>query len=202
MRRLLCLFRSHQWHVEENYAHEHAPVGVLPGLEDDASRLVFAGRLRIRLRDCGLRGLRGRVHRKPASAHSAAQRRAEVRVDQPDRRRRQRPAGMPGLAAATASLPTSPKLGVERLQSLSIEPGHRHCPQHRPHMPVQPAHHAVARGRLQLDNLKPPVEQLRRSELVDRPVRRKGRQRNVQYRLLSCCRRPRATTASCRSGLA
>ena len=27
-------------------------------------------------------------------------------------------------------------------------------------MPVQPAHHAVAGGRLQLHNLKPPVEQL------------------------------------------
>jgi hypothetical protein len=81
-------------------------------------------------------------------------------VDQPDHRRRERPACMPGLAATPASLPTSPKLGVERLQSLSIEPAHRHCAQHRPHMPVQPAHHAVAGGLLQLHNLKPPVEQL------------------------------------------
>jgi hypothetical protein len=96
----------------------------------------------------------------PAPADSAAQRRAEARVDQPDHRRRERPACMPGLAATPASLPTSPKLGVERLQSLSIEPAHRHCAQHRPHMPVQPAHHAVARRRLQLHNLKPPVEQL------------------------------------------
>ena len=121
---------------------------------------LSARRLRIRLRDCGLRGLRGGVHRKPAPADRAAQRRAEVRVDQPDRRRRQRPAGMPGLAAAAASVPTSPKLGVQRLQSLGVEPAHRHCAQHRPHMPVQPADHAVAGGRLQLRNLKPPVEQL------------------------------------------
>jgi hypothetical protein len=35
---------------------EHAPVRVFPGLDDDASRLMFGRRLRIRLRDCGLRG--------------------------------------------------------------------------------------------------------------------------------------------------
>jgi hypothetical protein len=83
-----------------------------------------------------------------------------VRVDQPDCRRRQRSACMPGLATTAASLTTSPKLGVERLQGLSIEPAHRHCTQHGPHMPVQPAHHAVAGGRLHLRDLEPPVKQL------------------------------------------
>ena len=140
--------------------HEHAPVRVLPGLNDDASRLVPARRLRIRLRDGGLRGLRGWVHRKPAPADSAAQRRAEVRVNQPDCRRRQWPTGVPGLASATASVSAPPELGVQRLQHLSIEPAHRHDAQHRPHVPVQPADHAVAGGRLHLRNLKPPIEQL------------------------------------------
>jgi len=43
--------------------HEHAPVRVLPSLANNASRLVSARWLRIGLRDCGLRGLSGGVHR-------------------------------------------------------------------------------------------------------------------------------------------
>jgi hypothetical protein len=72
---------------------------------------------------------------------------------------RQRPAGMPGLSAAAASLTTSAKLGVERLQSLS----RAGSPTLRP---TQAAHACSAcpprccGSSSPAPQLKPPVEQL------------------------------------------
>ena len=79
-------------------------------------------------------------------------------MDQPDGRRRERFACLPGLAASAASLSAATELGVEGLQGLGVELADRDGAERGPNVFVEPDTR-VACGRLQFNHLEPPVEQ-------------------------------------------
>ena len=117
----------------------------------------------------------GRVRRDPAPPDRGRQRRAEDRVDLPNRRRRQRPADVgtatvPALVRllgdvlderpARAPAATAPQLGVEPLQNVGLHAAERQGAERRPDVPRDVAGVAVARRLLDLGGRQPLVERV------------------------------------------
>ena len=92
--------------------HEHGPVRVSPCLVEDPRRFLGARWLRVRggllRRFCVL----DRVRRQPTPAHGPLQRTAENDVNLPDRRLRERTAGVRPAAVIALVCPVGPMLGV------------------------------------------------------------------------------------------